>query len=144
MKYHPIVYWAATGLVSAMMLLAAGAYLMHAPQIMATFAHLGYPVYFGMILGAAKILGVCALLAPALPIVKEWAYAGFGITFISAFISHLESGDGAKALLPMLALALLAISYLSRPASRTCAIGSAPAPTDWRVGFGDPAPRGSH
>ena len=40
-------------------------------------ANLGDPMYLMTILGVAKILGVIALLAPRLPLLKEWAYAGF-------------------------------------------------------------------
>jgi uncharacterized membrane protein YphA (DoxX/SURF4 family) len=119
MKEHPTAYWISTGLVSAMMLLAAAFYLMRSPQIMATFAHLGYPPYFVSLLAVAKILGVCVLIAPRFSRLKEWAYAGFTITFISAFISHLESGDGAKALIPIVALIILMVSYATRPISRT-------------------------
>ena len=60
----------------------------------------------------AKILGVVALLAPGLHRLREWAYAGFAITFISAFIAHTSSGDPASvAAAPLVALTLLAISY---------------------------------
>jgi hypothetical protein len=122
MKYHPVIYWISTGLLSAMMLLAAAFYLGRSPQIMAAFAHLGYPSYFVAPLAVAKILGVCALLAPGLGRLKEWAYAGFTFTFIFAFLSHLESGDGAKAWMPVIALCLLAVSYITRPASRMSAV----------------------
>jgi peptidoglycan/LPS O-acetylase OafA/YrhL len=122
MKYHPVIYWLSTGLISAMMLFAAGAYLTHRPAVMAAFAHLGYPPYFANLLGIAKLLGVVALLWPRGRRIKEWAYAGFGITFIAAFVSHLVSGDGAKALFPVVAMFLLVVSYVTRPNPRPCSI----------------------
>ena len=69
-------------------------------------------------IGIAKLLGVCALLAPDLARIKEWAYAGFAIVIISASYSHLNSGDGLKALEPLATLAALAVSYWGRPVNR--------------------------
>ena len=90
----------------------------HAPPMMKALAHLGYPAYFGNLLGVAKLLGVCVLLAPGCVKLKEWAYAGFGITIISASYSHLLSGDGLMALKPLFFFAMLTVSYLTRPAGR--------------------------
>jgi hypothetical protein len=63
-------------------------------------------------------LGAIALLAPALPRLKEWAYAGFTFAWISAFIAHYLARDGPEALMPMLLLVILFVSYISRPESR--------------------------
>jgi hypothetical protein len=93
-------------------------------MLMNAFVHLGYPAYFPNILGVAKILGAFALLLPRLPRATEWAYAGFAITFISAFISHIVSGDGLfgtngfGALAPVIVFAVLMASYVTRPANR--------------------------
>jgi hypothetical protein len=100
------------------MLYSAVLYLTHAPAMVKAFIQLGYPPYFPNILGVAKILGVVALLAPGLCLVKEWAYAGFAITFIGAFISHLATGETTMAIAPVIALALLVVSYLTRPLGR--------------------------
>jgi hypothetical protein len=118
MKTRIITYWITTGLVSLMMAFSAVLYLSHTPAVVEGFAHLGYPAYFPNMLGVAKLLGVCALLAPHLPVLKEWAYAGFTFTFIAALVSHLESGESSKAAAPVIALALLGLSYFFRPASR--------------------------
>lgn len=118
MKTKKILYWISTLLISAEMLMAAYSYLTHEPKMTDGMRSLGYPLYFQSILGIAKILGVIALLAPAFPLLKEWAYAGFTFTFIGAFISHLACGQNAQALAPAISLILLAISYLLRPASR--------------------------
>jgi hypothetical protein len=40
--------------------------------------------------------------------------------WISAFIAHYLAKDGAKAFAPLVFLLILAISYLTRPASRQC------------------------
>ncbi|HVY75019.1 MAG TPA: DoxX family protein, partial [Puia sp.] len=45
---------------------------------------------------------------------KEWAYAGFAITFVSAFIAHTASGDPVSyRFMPLLMMALLIASYIS-------------------------------
>ena len=81
--------------------------------------HLGYPVYILMILGAWKILGAIAVLVPGVPVVKEWAYAGFFFIMTGALFSHLAMGDSAVELFPSLLLLILTIlSWYFRPAGR--------------------------
>jgi hypothetical protein len=113
-----IAYWASTGLLAALSLLAAFVYLSGSPQAVEGFAHVGYPQQLRIILGIAKGLGAIALLVPGLPKLKEWAYAGFTFAWISAFVAHYLANDGAKAVMPPILLAILAISYVTRPASR--------------------------
>ncbi|HZM03702.1 MAG TPA: DoxX family protein [Candidatus Saccharimonadales bacterium] len=118
MKTHRVSYWITTILLCGFMVFSAVLYLGHAPAMMKAFAHLGYPSYFPTLLGVAKLLGVIALFSPGLCVIKEWAYAGFAITFISAFISHSVMGDGLMAAAPLVALAFLVVSYVTRPADR--------------------------
>ena len=66
------------------------------PQVAEAFSHLGYPAYFRVELSWAKLLGVVVLLAPVPSRLKEWAYAGFAITLVSALIAHLAVGDGPE------------------------------------------------
>jgi hypothetical protein len=47
---------------------------------------MGYPPYFILTLGIAKIIGVIALLTPNLKRIKESAFAGFTFDVIFAFI----------------------------------------------------------
>ena len=67
------------------------------PQVAEAFAHLGFPDYFRVELALAKLLGVLLLLAPVPARLKEWAYAGFAITLVSALIAHFAVGDGPEA-----------------------------------------------
>jgi hypothetical protein len=67
------------------------------PQVAEAFTHLGFPDYFRVELAWAKFLGVFLLLAPVPARLKEWAYAGFAITLVSALIAHLSVGDGPAA-----------------------------------------------
>ncbi|RKQ43414.1 DoxX-like protein [Roseivirga pacifica] len=111
MKKVNIIYWVATGLISLMMAFSAFSYFTN-PDVAAGFVHLGFPDYFRIELGIAKVIGVIVLLAPVWPKLKEWAYAGFTINFISAFIAHQAVGDSlSDSVGPIIALVLLAISY---------------------------------
>ena len=108
-----IIYWAATGLLAAMMLFSAYAYFTN-PEISEGFAKMGFKDFFRVELGIAKFIGAVILLIPAVPHkVREWTFAGFGITFISAFIAHLSNGDTlGGSIAPIIALALLIVSHV--------------------------------
>lgn len=116
-----VAYWITTGLMAAMSLLAAFSYLSGAPPAVQGFGHVGYPQQLRVILGVAKPLGAIALVIPGLPVLKEWAYAGFTFAWICAFFAHYLAGDGPKAFMPVALLVLLIISYFTRPASRKIA-----------------------
>jgi len=84
--------------------------------------HLGYPVYFMTILGIWYLLAGLALLAPRLPLLKEWAYAGLIFNYTGAAASHLAAGDGSDALIPpVIFTALVITSWALRPSSRRLA-----------------------
>ncbi len=91
-----ILYWIFTVLLCLQMGFTAYAQL-RLPQVSAAFAHYGFPAYFRVELAWAKLLAVVVLLAPSPATLKEWAYAGFAITLISALIAHFAVGDGPAA-----------------------------------------------
>ena len=110
--WKTVTHWIATALFAGMMLLSAAMYLSGAQPIRDGLAHLGYPAYLLIILGAAKALGAVALLQTRLPRLREWAYAGFTINLLGATASHLFAGDGMASALPAAFMAPLAVSYL--------------------------------
>jgi hypothetical protein len=113
-----IVYWGATALVSVA-LLGSLTYLTGSEQVVAGFTKAGYPQYLRIILGIAKPVAAIVLLLPGFALLKEWAYAGVTFALTMAFISAYLSGDGAKVwMLPLALLALVAVSYVTRPDSR--------------------------
>jgi DoxX-like family len=67
-----VIYWVSTGLLAAMSVFAAFAYLSGSPQAVQGFAHVGYPQQLRIILGIAKLLGAITLIVPGLPKLKEW------------------------------------------------------------------------
>jgi len=112
-----IAYWATTGLLSAMSLFAAYSYLSGDPQAVQGFEHVGYPQQLRVLLGIAKPLGAIVLLLPGLAVLKEWAYAGFTFAWIAAACAHYLAGESEWPV-PLVLIALLAVSYFTRDASR--------------------------
>jgi hypothetical protein len=112
MKKNKLIYWITTSIISLMMLFSAFNYLTN-DTMKNAFIHLGYPSYFRVELAIAKVFGAMALLLPISGRLKEIPYIGFAITFVSAFIAHLSSGDPvAVAVMPLVALGLLTVSYI--------------------------------
>jgi hypothetical protein len=91
-----IGFWASTALFCLQIAFTAYAQL-SLPQVAEAFTRLGFPDYFRVELAWAKLLGVVLLLAPVPARLKEWAYAGFAITLVSALIAHFAVGDGPEA-----------------------------------------------
>jgi len=120
-----VIYWLTTGLLAVMSLFAGFAYLSGNQQAVQGFGHVGYPQQLRILLGIAKPLGAIALIIPGLPKLKEWAYAGFTFAWIAAFVAHYLAKDGPAAYMPLGLLVLLAISYVTRPASRQWTAASA-------------------
>ena len=87
-------FWISTAVFALQMGFTAYAQL-RLPQVAGAFAHYGFPGYFRIELAWAKFAGLAALLIPMVPArLKEWAYAGFAITLVSALIAHFAVGDG--------------------------------------------------
>ena len=81
--------------------------------------HLGYPAYFMTILGVWYVLAGVAVLAPRLPRLKEWAYAGLAFTYTGAVPSRLAVGDGVAAIAaPTILTGLAVASWALRPPCR--------------------------
>lgn len=113
MKIKKITYWVSTVLVALIMVYSSYSDLCSV-AVEQAFIHLGFPSYFRVELGIMKIIGIALLVIPLPDFCKEWAYAGFSITFISAFIAHTASGDPmGNRLAPLVVLVVLLVSYFS-------------------------------
>ncbi len=120
-------YWASTAFAALALGATGAADLMRVPAIMESLAHLGYPTYFATILGAWELLGAAAIVAPDLPRVKEWAYAGMFFTLTGAALSHAASGDPVgRILAPLVVLGAGIVSWMFRPARRTLPAAEVP------------------
>jgi hypothetical protein len=112
MKHTNIIYWVATALTSIMTAMAGIMYFTD-PNVAIGFGHLGFPDYFRQELGIAKLIAAVVIILPMVPLrVKEWAYIGLGITFVSAFIAHAAVDGASTGIAPLVSLALLAVSYI--------------------------------
>jgi len=115
-------YWVLTALVCVSQGASGIMDLTGAASIMEGLAALGYPAYVANILGFWKLAAVVALLAPGLPLVKEWAYAGLFFDMTGAFASHSMNGDPfSLRAAPLAVLALVIGSYVLRPPDRRLA-----------------------
>src|SRR5215467_10585459 len=87
--------------------------------------HLGYPPYLLTILGFWKVLGAIVILAPGLPRLKEWAYAGVFFELTGAAASWALHGDPVAEIASPIVLAAIALaSWMLRPASRRLGVVS--------------------
>lgn len=118
-----ILYWAATAFIAANAVVAGTMDVLRMQPLFGIVLDLGYPAYFATLLGTWKVLGAAALIAPRLPRLKEWAYAGGVIDYSAAIVSYLAVGDLALSSLlgPIISLNLLVVSWALRPASRRLA-----------------------
>lgn len=120
MKTIKLLYWIFTVLVVIAMIFSSYSDLCD-PEVAKAIDHLGFPGYFRIELGILKIIGIILLLAPVPSFMKEWAYAGFTITFVSAFIAHTASGDPVQnRIAPLVILFFLLRSYFSYRRKISC------------------------
>jgi len=85
-------------------------YKMYTPE----YDSLHLPNYLRIELSVFKVAGLLVLFLPQFSVtIKEWAYAGFGITLISASVAHYNSGDALmRSLEPMIFLVILLVSNI--------------------------------
>lgn len=113
-----IVYWSSTTIVAVMLLLSLS-YLTGSEQVVSGFTKAGYPQHLRIVLGIAKPVAAVVLLLPELALIKEWAYAGAAFAWVMAFIAHYLAGDGVEVWsIPLVLLAFLIVSSVTRPATR--------------------------
>lgn len=123
MKLKLFGYWATTSILAFALFAGGVADLMHPRAIDEGMAHLGYPVYVATILGVWKVPGAIVLLAPRLPRLKEWAYAGAFFDMTGAVASHILSGDTfLQFLAPTIFAFCTIVSWALRPESRTLGV----------------------
>src|SRR4051794_12301205 len=113
------VYWAATGLLSAVYLASAIMYASNLAAVQETFGLLGYPGYLVALLIVAKLAAVLAILSRWRVALSDLAYAGMFFHLILAASAHIGAGDPLLAAAPaIVALVLLLVSFLSQNAVR--------------------------
>jgi DoxX-like family len=115
MKNYKIIFWVSTALIFLMEGVMP-ALTSHTDLSVNGITHLGYPVYFVTMLTVFKVAGALSLILPQVPSrIKEWAYAGFGIDFIAAFVSiFVVDGLVPALIVPLVFMGILVLSYVSR------------------------------
>ena len=118
-RTRPVVYWVSTGAIAAEALAGGVLDLVRYGPYLRTLTDLGYPAYLATIMGVAKVASGVVVLAPGLPRLKEWAYAGVVFADTGAIASHLVVGYGIGEVAFLVPLAgLTVVSWSLRPASR--------------------------
>ncbi len=108
-----MLYWASTGILALFIL--PGIFFMNTPTAIEGTRHLGLPEWFRLEVGFAQFFAGIVLIIPLFgKRLKEWAYFGLAVVYISALIAHL-SVDGLvpMSFAPLVTLGILIISYLS-------------------------------
>lgn len=111
MKLNKIIYWIATGLLSALFIMGALMYLFNYPRAESFFLSLGFPTWIIYPLAILKILGPIAILTRKSILLKELAYAGFIFDAILAFSAHWMVRDG-EYIFAILATVFTILSWL--------------------------------
>ncbi len=110
MNGRRIAFWAATGMLCALMFLSAGLYMSDHSTVVMQFRQLGYPEHLVLPLAIAKIFGALSILTRISPTLTEWAYAGFFFDLSLATLAHHTSGvEGI--ILPVFGLICWVLSY---------------------------------
>lgn len=121
-----VAYWLTTAVLAFVVLSGGAGQLVHVGDTLQAVQILGYPPYFLTILGLWKVLGGIALLAPRLPRLKEWVYAGIFFEMTGAAASHVLAGDygdyGRNVILTLGFAGLAVASWALRPQSRTLGV----------------------
>lgn len=116
---HKIVYWIATIWLCLGMVSTGIVQLIQLPEEVQKMKQLGYAPYVMMFIGICKLIGVVVILLPKLPLLKEWAYAGFFFLMSGALFSHLSINDAPSTYFgPSLLLVLTFTSWYTRPTNR--------------------------
>lgn len=112
MKKTTIAYWVITGLFAAFMLFSAIPDILLSPEAVTMITGLGYPKYFIVFIGLAKVLGSIAILIPNFNRIKEWAYAGLFFDLIGAVYSMIaKEGFQLQMTFMVLPISFLFLSY---------------------------------
>ncbi|RFZ94114.1 DoxX family protein [Mucilaginibacter conchicola] len=118
-KTKKIIYWLTTAWLALGMASTGVVQLMKLKAETAFVLELGFPVYILTLIGLWKLLGVVAVLVPKMPLLKEWAYAGFFFVMTGALYSHLATGKSMDQVFgASLLLVLTVVSWYLRPANR--------------------------
>jgi hypothetical protein len=107
------IYWSTTIPLMTFLCWSAYTYIFSQSTIEA-IKELGLPDYMRVELAVLKVVGVLIILIPQVSLqVKEWAYAGVGLFFVTAIIAHAVHKDPIIInLINVVLIGLLITSYI--------------------------------
>lgn len=114
-----VAYWLTSGVAALLFAIPGCALVAGVVHFQSEMVRLGFPAYFLIPFGILKIAGGATIVAPRLPRLKEWAYAG--MTFDAAFAAYARAAVGdplPQIFFPLCIGALVLASSALRPASR--------------------------
>jgi DoxX-like family len=118
-RYRAGIYWVATAVVAGECAVGGAMDLFRMAPFYPLLIDLGYPDYLATIMGTAKIIAAVVVLAPSLPRLKEWAYAGVMINMIGAAASHISMHQAPSSVVaPAVFAGLAMLSWAWRPPTR--------------------------
>ena len=103
------IYWITTCTLSLELLAGGVADILQAHWASEIMVHLGYPLYMMWIIGAWKVLGSAAIIAPLPRTIREWAYAGTFFEITGALASHALNRDPVATLGAPIAFTLITL-----------------------------------
>jgi len=108
-----ITYWVTTVVLCLFLLWSSYTYL-YSKQTIIGIKALGFPDFFRVQLAILKLIAVLILLFPQIPlVVKEWAYAGVGLFFITAIVAHTVHKDPISiTFVNIVLVAIMIVSYV--------------------------------
>jgi uncharacterized membrane protein YphA (DoxX/SURF4 family) len=99
-------------LIAAFFILSGLGEITKSPATYPKTIKMGYPPFFILALGIAKLLGAAALLLPIHRRFKEWAFAGFTFDVIFAFISGWSVESPADYIKAVFVFCVLMTAYV--------------------------------
>lgn len=88
-----VIYWFTTGITAFYLLWSSFGYLF-SKQVIEGIEKLGFPNFFRIQLAILKMIAILILLIPQIPIqIKDWAYVGVGLFYLTAIIAHFVHKD---------------------------------------------------
>lgn len=113
-----ILYWATTGLLSALYLTSALMYVTKKQSVRDILVGLGYPAYLWQLLIAVKLLAVAAILSRFSVALSDLAYAGVFFHLLLSAAAHLGVRKPKGAAPAVIGLLLLFASFATQNAAR--------------------------
>lgn len=120
-----IAYRLSTVLLCLFYTAGAAAYVFQRPMVEEGFGHFGYPPYLVTVLIVVKIAAPLAILSRVSVRLSDLAYAGMLFHLLLAISAHLNAGDDGF-FAPLVALALMIVSFLTQNAGRKMASPNVP------------------